>query len=223
MATEVVNGIEVTDYRHSEDDLLPTSVEELKEYITRLSEKRNVIQTDIDKHSEVLRRENNVGMDGPLIDSEQFPRSDIDVVAVRTARQQVIMLTNDMRNVMGNIEQALFKLHELMPRQENTRNEMREEMRPPTRPPFLQVHGVLPDSPAFISGLRDGDIICQIGSLHKENFSNLGDVADIVKLSVNKAVPVKLVRNGTPKTIALKPRPWQGRGVLGCNVVELNN
>ena len=43
----------------------------------------------------------------------------------------------------------------------------------------------------------------------------------MVKLSVNKAVPVKLLRDGTPKTLALKPRTWQGRGVLGCNVVEL--
>ena len=220
MATEVINGIEVTDYRHPEDELLPTSVEELKQYITRLSEERNVIQADIDSHSDVLRRENNVGMDGPLVDAEQYPRSDIDVVAVRTSRQQVIMLTNDMRDVMGRIERALFKLHELMPRQENTRNDVREEVRPPTRPPFLRVHGVLPDSPAYNSGLRDGDVICQIGSLHKDNFSNLGDVAEIVKLSVNKAVPVKVIRDGTPKTIALKPRPWQGRGVLGCNVVE---
>ena len=54
-----------------------------------------------------------------------------------------------------------------------------------------------------------------------KSLADLGDVAEVVKLSVNKAVPVKLVRDGTPKTIALKPRTWQGRGVLGCNVAEL--
>ena len=54
-------------------------------------------------------------MDGPLVDNDQYPRSDIDVVAVRTARQQLIRLTNDMRGVMGRIERALYKLHELAP------------------------------------------------------------------------------------------------------------
>ncbi|XP_063687617.1 26S proteasome non-ATPase regulatory subunit 9-like [Bolinopsis microptera] len=160
-------------------------------------------------------------MDGPLVDKDQYPRSDIDVVAVRTARQQVIRLTNDMRGVMGRIERALYKLHELAPPNQSEGTETRERVLPPTRPPFLRVHGVIPNSPAHSSGLRDEDTICQIGSLHRDNFTNLGDVAEVVKLSVNKAVPVKLIRGGTPKTIALKPRPWQGRGVLGCNVAEL--
>ena len=223
MMTEVINGIEVTDYRQPIQDDLPSSVQELKDYITRLSKERDVIQADIDEHSAVLRRENNVGMDGPLVDTEQFPRSDIDVVAVRTSRQQVIRLTNDMRDLMGHIEKALYELHELTPQQQNEGHDVLEQVHPPTRPPFLRVHGVIPDSPSHASGLRNGDAICQIGSLHKDNFTNLGDVAEVVKLSVNKAVPVKLIRDGTSKTIALKPRPWQGRGVLGCNVVELSS
>ena len=49
------------------------------------------------------------------MDEDQFPRSDIDIVAVRTSRQQLICLTNDMRGVMERIEVALFKLHQIGP------------------------------------------------------------------------------------------------------------
>ena len=40
-------------------------------------------------------------------------------------------------------------------------------------------------------------------------------------MSVNKAVPVKVLRGEEKRTLALKPKPWAGKGVLGCNVVDL--
>lgn len=36
-------------------------------------------------------------MDTPLVDREGFPRADIDVAGVRTARVQVIRLRNDLK------------------------------------------------------------------------------------------------------------------------------
>lgn len=39
-----------------------------------------------------IAQNKNVGMHGPLLDSEGFPRSDIDVVAVRTARNRIICM-----------------------------------------------------------------------------------------------------------------------------------
>ena len=35
-------------------------------------------------------QQQEVGMDGPLLDQEQFPRSDIDLVIVRSARNRII-------------------------------------------------------------------------------------------------------------------------------------
>lgn len=36
--------------------------------------------------------QNNIGMNEPLIDSDDYPRSDIDVFKVRHARQRVICM-----------------------------------------------------------------------------------------------------------------------------------
>lgn len=35
-------------------------------------------------------QQKSIGMDGPLIDSEGFPRADIDIYSVRHARQKII-------------------------------------------------------------------------------------------------------------------------------------
>jgi 26S proteasome non-ATPase regulatory subunit 9 len=74
-------------------------------------------------------------MNQALVDREGFPRSDIDVVAVRTARHSIIgefhgfvelfghynqneslklhiELTNDHKEIMKQIEQAILGLHQ---------------------------------------------------------------------------------------------------------------
>ena len=74
----------------------------------QLMEKKEAIERDIKEFSEVLQtvsqvlsmsgskvtfcymQQAGVGMTGPLVDEEGFPRSDIDVYAVRTARNRVI-------------------------------------------------------------------------------------------------------------------------------------
>ena len=35
-------------------------------------------------------QQKSVGMDGPLVDTEGYPRSDIDIYSVRHARHQII-------------------------------------------------------------------------------------------------------------------------------------
>ena len=55
--------------------------------------------------------QNNIGMDEALVDAEGFPRSDIDIVAVRTARNQIICLRNDHRRVLQELESGLHRIH----------------------------------------------------------------------------------------------------------------
>ncbi len=43
-------------------------------------------------------------MRGQLVDSEGFPRGDIDVYSVRSARQRVLCLRNDHKHIMKLIE-----------------------------------------------------------------------------------------------------------------------
>jgi len=219
MTTEVINGIEVTDYRDAPSSTL--SADTLRNELNTLMTMKEEIERELGDHNAVLRANKNVGMTEALVDEEQFPRADIDLVAVRGARQKIICLSNDMKGVMSKIEAALGGLHSLGAQGVAVARPTGPVSTVSERVPFLRVSNVLPGSPAEQSGLRDGDLVCQMGSLHKDSFSGLGDVAEIVKLSVNKAVPVKVLRGEEKRTLALKPRSWAGKGVLGCNVVDL--
>jgi len=50
-------------------------------------------------------------MNGPLVDSEGFPRNDIDIYQVRQARQTIICLQNDHKELMNQIQTMLNKYH----------------------------------------------------------------------------------------------------------------
>ena len=56
-----------------------------------------------------LKTDKNPGLDGPLIDSEGFPRSDIDVFAVRKARYEYHCLINDLENISKTLSVAVTK------------------------------------------------------------------------------------------------------------------
>lgn len=48
-------------------------------------------------------------MDTPLVDPEGFPRADIDVAGVRTARVHIIRLRNDLRALLREMEQLVLR------------------------------------------------------------------------------------------------------------------
>ena len=50
-------------------------------------------------------------MNDDLVDSEGYPRQDIDVYQVRHARHQIICLQNDHKEIMKKIEEGLHFLH----------------------------------------------------------------------------------------------------------------
>lgn len=53
----------------------------------------------------------NVGMTGPLVDSEGYPRNDIDIYQVRQARQTIICLQNDHAQLLDQIHELLNQYH----------------------------------------------------------------------------------------------------------------
>jgi hypothetical protein len=75
---------------------LTKQASKLKELLTNskfhshLASWRVVISTpDNSLTSFLFFQQKNIGMDGPLVDSEGFPRADIDVYSVRHARHQI--------------------------------------------------------------------------------------------------------------------------------------
>ena len=87
----------------------------------------------------------------PLVDPEGFPRADIDVAGVRTARMQINRLRNDLKAVMNEMAQLLERG---LPREEaqtgageeaSAAMEVEEQ---DGKVPFAKVDGVFPASPA---------------------------------------------------------------------------
>ncbi|KAJ2630519.1 putative 26S proteasome regulatory subunit [Coemansia sp. RSA 1290] len=148
-----------------------------------------------------------------LVDSDGFPRSDIDIVEVRTIRQALICKQNDLKALMQQIEDSLLQLH-----QENSPPA-------PKSKPFARVSIVTPNSPASEAGLLVGDKIIQYGSVDaSKDFKAMS--AETVN-NINKPLPVKIERvvNGKPTvmdlTLVLR-HGWGGDSLLGCHILPLD-
>ena len=63
-----------------------------KEEVLDLIKDKEKMEDELKTWLEVLDCQDNVGMEGELIDSEGYPRNDIDVHKVREARNKVICL-----------------------------------------------------------------------------------------------------------------------------------
>jgi hypothetical protein len=105
-----------------------------------------------------------------------------------------------------------------------------------TKKPFARVDAVATESPAQFSGLREEDLIVSFGPLHAENNDHLRAIAGLVLEAAEQkqSIEIHVLRNNTVAgngpsdtrnidwervTLLLNPRPWQGRGLLGCHIV----
>ena len=71
---------------------------------------RKDIEQQLDGLYQVLQSQ-RVSMEDPLVDAEGFPRADVDVYQVRTARRDIIRLRNDHKHVSEAIHQALIQVY----------------------------------------------------------------------------------------------------------------
>jgi 26S proteasome non-ATPase regulatory subunit 9 len=94
----------------------------------------------------------------------------------------------------------------------------------PNKEPFLRVDLVSNQSPAELAGLHVGDLVCRIGTIRKENFRTMQDVASLVNNSENRSITLLVQRANTKEqeTISLTPKKWSGNGLLGCKLTPLN-
>jgi hypothetical protein len=92
--------------------------------------------------------------------------------------------------------------------------------------PFARVDAVAAESPAEQAGLKEEDLIVSFGPLHKENHDHLRAIAELVPemASEKKSIEICLLRRKVGvewETLHFKltPRPWNGRGLLGCHLM----
>jgi len=95
-------------------------------------------------------------MSTPLVDPQGFPRSDIDVAAVRNARVEIIRGRNDLKAIEKEME-VLVQEGLARGEQEDsimTEKEEKEELPKEPTKPFAKVNSVAPDSPAKLAVSR---------------------------------------------------------------------
>ncbi|XP_045559080.1 26S proteasome non-ATPase regulatory subunit 9 isoform X2 [Salmo salar] len=93
-----------------------------------------------------------VGMEGPLVDAEGFPRADVNVYQIRTAKHSISCIQNYHKAIMVEIEMALHRLHARekakrdQDQAESQAESMEQEVTLPS--PFARADAVSQGSPA---------------------------------------------------------------------------
>ncbi|XP_076666628.1 26S proteasome non-ATPase regulatory subunit 9 [Andrena cerasifolii] len=197
-------------------------LQEAKDYVFQLMKDKDKIESELKDLQEVLDA-NHVGMDDPVVDSEGYPRNDIDVYQIRHARHKIICLRNDHKALMTKIEEGLHKVHAVARNQteSSTAATANDIVDTTDLEPFLRVNLVSSGSPAEMAGIQVEDLILAFGSIDYRNFKSLKDIGTLVQNSRYKTINVNIKRGSSILSLTLTPRPWAGKGLLGCNVIPI--
>lgn len=187
---------------------------------------------------------NGNGLLGSLVDSEGFPRTDVDVYNVRLLRVEIIRLQNDVKDITSKIEAHLYKVHAqaklegvvnqvpitsqpvLLISNDNTVNDNVNNEKTDTV--LAIIDGVSPDSPSYDAGLKRNDKIIMFGPINSESLkktpkglSVLQEIGNLVQKYEDKSVIVVVKRDEEvdPISLTLVPTRWSGRGLLGCHII----
>jgi len=132
--------------------MLPGAESHLREHARALVLVKDGIEAEIHLQLSTLRA-NNYDMTTPLVDSEGFPRADLDIYAIRTARARIVELRNDLKYTMNEIEKALQKVYDPSlalpaPSPASDASLTPSAHTEESLSPFAKVDGVAPGSPA---------------------------------------------------------------------------
>ncbi|KAB1255261.1 26S proteasome non-ATPase regulatory subunit 9 [Camelus dromedarius] len=216
---------EETRQSESSPEASGVTVSDIQELIRRKEE----IEAQIKANYDVLESQKDVGMNEPLVDREGYPRSDVDLYQVRTARHNIVCLQNDHKAVMKQVEEALHQLHardkekqarDLAEAHREATNHGQSQGLSPSQA-FAKVNSISPGSPASIAGLQVDDEIVEFGSVNTQNFQSLHNIGSVVQHSEGKPLNVTVIRRGEKHQLRLVPTRWAGKGLLGCNIIPL--
>ncbi len=208
--------------------------------LAQLQAQRNAYETEAfaissDLSSPGPNGEKPAGVKDPLVDTEGFPRSDIDVHAVLEKRNRLSIINTDHRKLMMEIEVLLGKLHSDLPPFASSSSSSSSNsgsngisgitstmstMVTSSQRPFALIDEILEGSPAQLATLENGDLLYEFGAVkYQMGIDAIQQLPDFVKPNLNKAIKLKISR--PPNTdifeVEIIPRSWGGRGVLGCH------
>ncbi|KAF9533137.1 hypothetical protein CPB83DRAFT_845895 [Crepidotus variabilis] len=198
-----------------------------REQARALMARKDALELELEGQLSVLKS-NNSDLHTPLVDREGFPKADIDIWAVRTARIRVIELRNDLKSIMDAIARALEGIYD--PSLATSNIEEWESQSPSasssSSKPFAKVEGVAPGSPAAEADMKQGDLVVKFDNLDQNSFtsSSLQPLADLVSQKENSSIMIRVLRSDSLVFLKLTPRKnWGGRGMLGCHIVPYSS
>lgn len=207
---------------------------DLKAETMKLIERRGAVEAEMNAMIQRLCQPGGPGLSGNLVDSEGFPRADIDIPTIRADRHRLAELKNNHKDLTEKINQNIQLLHAAKPSPktsavmdsescketsqsvEHVQTRDAADVDVTVKIPFAMVDEISEASPAADDGLQLGDQIVKFG--HVEAGDNLlSRLASEVQANQGIAVSVVVMRQGALTSLSVTPRTWQGRGLLGCH------
>lgn len=200
---------------------LPTEPVTARSEAMSLLNLQKQLDADISRHMAVLTS-NGVNMQTPLIDAQGFPLANKDLVAIRTARQRINVLRNDLKAVRDRVSKLLeLAINGDTAPQPASRSETKKDEQLKA---FARVNSVAESSPAQTAGLQQGDQILRFGSVTPESPKGLAALAAPGVVVDGTSIQLLVRRDGVAQAVALTLVPradWGARGLLGCHLLPL--
>ncbi|KAJ9688989.1 hypothetical protein PVL29_014575 [Vitis rotundifolia] len=186
----------------------------LKAEAMALMDRRTELEAQMNAIIQRLCQPGGPGISGSLVDSEGFPRSDIDIPTVRAERQRLADNDEGSNNQDSSTATAVASAasHNVLPRDALTAMDVDATV----SLPFAVVDEIAEASPAAEDGLQLGDRIVKFGNVEAGD-NLLPRLASEAQTNHGHAIPVIVMRQGALINLTMTPRTWQGRGLLGCH------
>jgi 26S proteasome non-ATPase regulatory subunit 9 len=167
------------------------------------------------------------GVKGTLIDSEGYPRGDIDIYNVKAKRRRLAEINTDHKALMAKIEKLIeniFNSSELdvtINATNNASNTRNENDSPEVLHPIFKIDEIFEGSPAEFAGIELNDLILKFGNIDFKTSDISTSIARLVTDSKDKRLLIKVKRASSTIDLSIVPKVWSGRGLLGCHLTYI--
>ena len=95
---------------------------------------------------------------------------------------------------------------------------------PSVQIPIAKLDQILPESPAAIGGVQEGDLLLSFGPVNASSTpSPLNGIPDVVRQNVNQPINLVVRRGTVTVSLYITPKTWAGRGLLGCHLTPMQS
>eukprot|EP00603_Paraphysomonas_imperforata_P006441 CAMPEP_0114413472 /NCGR_PEP_ID=MMETSP0103-20121206/874_1 /TAXON_ID=37642 ORGANISM="Paraphysomonas imperforata, Strain PA2" /NCGR_SAMPLE_ID=MMETSP0103 /ASSEMBLY_ACC=CAM_ASM_000201 /LENGTH=192 /DNA_ID=CAMNT_0001581551 /DNA_START=30 /DNA_END=605 /DNA_ORIENTATION=+ len=158
--------------------------------------------------------EPKAGIKDPLIDSEGYPRGDINVHEVRIKRNRLAVINTDHRALMKKIEAEVTRLHsessvESIPAIPAANSSTSDDKSSPVmRIPFAKLDEVQDGSPAMQAGICNNDLLISFGDIDISTLNPMSVIPNEVGKYTEKPMSIVVLRDTVVLSLTLTPSTW---------------